>query len=294
MNIFYWICKLYFGIMYSPLGMGSTRWSQIHQDPLNKIMVNKPKVAGVFRVQIVKTPMLRIPRTRYHVPHCTTSRSNSTKSIALQITRERFRMLLRETAQPVAVITSFMPDLNLPLSPSLPKYHGATLSSFTSIAMDPHPLISFSLRIPSRMGTTLRSASRNSKSHLVINILSASQESTAVQFSRPDLYPEPFESTPHILNEEGLPVLEGSLGALSCKLVGGSWPLHELGALDEAGMEDALSKGPDAFVSELFLARVVRVESLPQSGELDDTRTLPLLYHRQKYTTTTSNPHHIT
>ena len=241
--------------------------------------------------------MLRIPRTRYPVPQCTTRRSNSTKSVALQFTRERLRTLLRETAQPVSVITSFMPELNLPLpSPSIPKYHGATLSSFTSIAMDPHPLISFSLRIPSRMATTLRSASsRKSKSHMVINILSASQESTAIKFSRPDLYPEPFKFVPYALSEEGLPVLEESLGALSCKLLEGSWPLHEMGALDEADVEEAQPKGPDVFASELFLARVVRVESLAQGGEFDDTRTLPLLYHRRKYTTITSKrlpPHH--
>ena len=224
------------------------------------------------------------------------TRPSAYKTLMLRITRERLRTLLRETAQPVAVITSFMPELDLPLSPSIPKYHGATLSSFTSIAMDPYPLVSFSLRIPSRMATTLWAASTSpptSKSHMVINILSASQESTAVQFSRPDLYPEPFESVPYTLSEEGLPVLEGSLGALSCKLVEGSWPLHEMGALDE--VEEALPKGPDAFVSELFLARVVRVESLAPGGDLDDTRTLPLLYHRRKYTTTTSKkfpPHH--
>lgn len=191
-------------------------------------------------------------------------------------------MLLRDTAQPVAVITS---NLTLPGGAQL-QHHGATLSSFTSIALDPYPVVSFSLRIPSRMAAALKNASASLTSHMVVNILSASQQSTAVRFSRPDLYPDPFSSTPYTLSEDGLPVLEGSLGALSCKLVKGSWPLHDLdfieGRSGEAtlGVQESLEgTGP---ASELFLARVVRVESLPEE---DDTRTLPLLYHRRTYAT---------
>jgi len=194
-------------------------------------------------------------------------------------TRERLRSLLRETAQPVAVVTS-----NLQHSPT---HHGATLSSFTSIAMDPYPLISFSLRIPSRMATALKAADSHSKSHMVINVLSAAQESTAVRFSRPDLYPEPFSSIPYLLSEEGLPVLEGCLGALSCRLVKGSWPLHNLEFIEgrtESANREAMLEG-NGVTSELFLARVIRVETLPFIGD-DDLRTLPLLYHRRGYTTT--------
>ncbi|KIM88134.1 hypothetical protein PILCRDRAFT_814040 [Piloderma croceum F 1598] len=195
-------------------------------------------------------------------------------------TRERLRSLLRETAQPVAVVTS-----NLQHSPT---HHGATLSSFTSIAMDPYPLISFSLRIPSRMATALKAADSRSKSHLVINVLSAAQESTAVRFSRPDLYPEPFSSIPYLLSEEGLPVLEGCLGALSCRLVKGSWPLDDLefieGRSRESVEREVMLEGNGA-TSELFLARVIRVETLPFIGD-DHLRTLPLLYHRRGYATT--------
>jgi len=72
---------------------------------------------------------------------------------------------------------------------------------------------------------------------MVINVLSAAQESTAVRFSRPDLYPEPFSSVPYTLSEEGLPVLEGCLGTLSCRLVKGSWPLHDLEFIEGHGGE---------------------------------------------------------
>jgi flavin reductase (DIM6/NTAB) family NADH-FMN oxidoreductase RutF len=196
-------------------------------------------------------------------------------------TRERLRLLLRETAQPVAVITS-----NLQSEHS-PRHHGATLSSFTSIAMDPYPLVSFSLRIPSRMATALKFAESRLPSHMVINLLSAAQASTAVRFSRPDIYPKPFASIPYTLTEEGLPVLEGCLGALSCSLVEGSWPLHDLEFIEghRRASEDreTVFEG-NGVASELFLARVVRVETLPLIG--DDLETLPLLYHRRGYTTT--------
>ena len=131
------------------------------------------------------------------------------------------RELLRETAQPVAVVTSRSFGTT---------FHGATLSSFTSIAMDPYPLVSFSLRIPSRMATSLTSSYLTSPkvSYMVINILSAAQADVAVRFSRPDLHKDPFVSTPYHLTEEGLPVIEGSLGALSCTLVTRSWPLQPL------------------------------------------------------------------
>lgn len=209
-------------------------------------------------------------------------------SISEESNRERLRRLLRETAQPVAVVTSFMSA-----SENSSKYHGATLSSFTSIAFDPYPLVSFSLRVPSRMATALGTAESHLPAHMVINILSATQQSTAVCFSRPDLYPEPFLSIPYTLNEEGLPVLEGSLGALSCKLVNGSWPLHGvdcLGGRDGTTVEKEVSLEGNGVASELFLARVVRVESLPYAGDDGDLRTLPLLYHRREYVTT-SNIH---
>ncbi|TFY64656.1 hypothetical protein EVJ58_g2475 [Rhodofomes roseus] len=109
------------------------------------------------------------------------------------------------------------------------RFHGATLSSFTSIALDPHPLVAFSLRIPSRMATSLSSAHASPPSpnshptptpptnaapayasphlpaQLVINILSAAQPAVAARFARPDLHADPFAHTPYALSTEGLP-----------------------------------------------------------------------------------------
>ncbi|KAJ7036564.1 flavin reductase like domain-containing protein, partial [Mycena alexandri] len=200
-----------------------------------------------------------------------------------EATKSRLRSLLRETAQPVAVVTSFMsPDASLRTDEDTPEpmYHGATLSSFTSIAMDPVPLVTFALRIPSRMASSLNSSPSNSPSDMVINLLCAGQASIATSFSRPDLHPHPFSTTPYFLNAEGIPVIQGSLGAISCKLVSRGVPLHDL-PFPSRGHEEGTppKSAPAEVVSELFIAQVTRVEVLEVSG--DDR---PLLYHRRRFT----------
>ncbi|KAH9479775.1 hypothetical protein JR316_0008370 [Psilocybe cubensis] len=238
--------------------------------------------------------------------------------------------LLRDVAQPVAVVTSIKspslsssrsasvsdaddPELSL-RSAVLPEYHGATLSSFTSIAMDPYPLVAFALRIPSRMAsalTTMAEAQESSgegeeeRAHMVINLLAASQAQTAFTFSRPDLHPTPFSNsgrsklTRYTLSADGLPVIDGSVGALSCRLVGRPIPLYDLNYLEqrqrkgEAVMPPLRSEKGEV-ASELFIARVVRVEPVQGEGVVDaeaeaeaEERPLPLVYHRRSYTTCT-------
>ncbi|KAI0369755.1 hypothetical protein BV20DRAFT_996212 [Pilatotrama ljubarskyi] len=198
--------------------------------------------------------------------------------------RDELRSLLRETAQPVAVVTALMDPSITQKTEHPSRFHGATLSSFSSISMEPHPLVAFSLRIPSRMATSLTSAhsSASLSSHMVINILSETQAPTALRFSRPDLYPEPFVSLPHSLTEEGLPMLDGSVGAISCRLVAASWPLHDLESLTSGGREGKSEWEGEGVASELFIAQVIRVECMPSSGE----GVRPLLYHRRGYVTT--------
>lgn len=200
-------------------------------------------------------------------------------------TKNQLRALLRETAQPVAVVTSLWPDLSESAVGNVEghPYHGATLSSFTSIALDPYPLVSFALRVPSRMATSLKSST---SSNMVLNLLSAAQSSTAVMFSRPDLHPAPFSAVPYHQSKEGIPVLQGSLGAISCKLVSVT-PLHDLDFLEGKSEEakDVAEGGQrDAVVSELFIARVIRVEQLLDRDAVEDVQELPLIYHRRGYT----------
>lgn len=188
-------------------------------------------------------------------------------------TKDALRKILRETAQPVAVVTSYYPfdgaasDSNT----ELPHFHGATLSSFTSIALDPHPLVAFSLRIPSRMAASLKALMEQKTPSLVVNILADTQADTAIRFSRADLYPEPFRITPHSLSSDGLPVITGSLGALSCSLVS-CLPLHNL-------CEDEGTQTDKGVISELFISRVHRVESIKH------TQAMPLLYYDKQYAT---------
>jgi len=109
-----------------------------------------------------------------------------------------------------------------------------------------------------------------------------------VRFSRVDLHPEPFKETLHSLSAEGLPVLDGVLGALSCRLVAASWPLHDLEVLCGDPRKDIAWEG-NGVASELFIAEVTRVESLPPSldgSHEEGLRTSPLIYHRRTYATT--------
>ncbi|TFK23209.1 hypothetical protein FA15DRAFT_670709 [Coprinopsis marcescibilis] len=179
--------------------------------------------------------------------------------------------------------------------------------------MDPHPLVAFALRIPSRMASTLTSFSsdlpemskprsdllpahqhRNRRehkpprAHMVVNLLSSSQAELAHKFSRPDLFPHPFSSLPYTMTAEGLPVLQGSLGAISCRLVAQPLKLSELKveAHEEGGDEFDSGEGAGGVVSELYIAQVVRVERLPldEAGKDEESTSSPLLYYKRKYT----------
>jgi hypothetical protein len=133
---------------------------------------------------------------------------------------------------------------------------------------------------------------------MVVNLLSAPQTHAAILFSRPDLHPRPFED-PGIqwsLSRDGLPVLHGSLGALSCRVVGAPWPLNDLAALGDKLSNEKMGRTrdgveADGVQSELFIAQVIGVEDVPPVAGVDDgyddtIRTLPLVYHRRSYTTT--------
>ena len=193
--------------------------------------------------------------------------------------------VLRGSAQSVAIVTSYMPSESRTGPHS--EFHGATLSSFSSIALDPYPLVTFSLRMPSRMATSLQNADFSKPSHMVINILSACQAATAIRFANARLHPHPFAESRYSLTEEGLPILHDSLGAVSCKLVLPPKPLHDLDAFDLEGGKGGEKMGWNGpgVASELFIARVTRVEKVPTDDVNNPLRTLPLIYHHQGYGT---------
>jgi len=137
------------------------------------------------------------------------------------------------------------------------------------------------------MATSLQNADYSKPSHMVINILSACQAPTAIRFANARLHPHPFAETRYSLTEDGLPMLHDSLGAISCKLVSPPKQLHDL---DMFGLEEGSQRekgewnGPGV-TSELFIARVMRVEKVPTGDVNNPLRTLPLIYHRQGYGT---------
>jgi len=131
---------------------------------------------------------------------------------------------------------------------------------------------------------------------MVVNILSAAQEHVAVQFASPELHPEPFASVPYSLTRDGLPVLDGCLGALSCFPIA-CWPLNDLETLAGRPLSEDLMRLREcdkhgvngSILSELFVAKVMRVEKAPAAQDAvasPDERTLPLIYHRRRYATT--------
>ncbi|KAG1776572.1 flavin reductase like domain-containing protein [Suillus placidus] len=248
-----------------------------------------------------------VRRTTHNLNYNLLRSYSSVPSTQARLVKQSLRKLLRETAQPVAVVTSTLPDHETaPRSDSSMQsqkkapsiFHGATLSSFTSISLDPHPLVAFSLRVPSRMALALNAHAAKPQmqisSHMVVNILSAAQPHIARLFSSPDLHPFPFAESEvqWTQSADGLPVIKGSLGALSCTVVGRSLPLNDTrwlhSSMKEWEAEVQQVEGGSGLASELFIARVLRVEDVQEpEGQLENERlrTLPLLYHQRAYTT---------
>jgi len=225
---------------------------------------------------VVRRFLSSLPRPSPPAPSTSGPAPASTPEPALQ---HSIRSLFRRTAQPVAVLTT---RLSPTTSDPKPTYHGATLSSFTSISLAPLPLVAFSLRLPSRAAQAIDLAFSSGlypKPSLVVNMLSAEQAELARHFSRPDLYPDPWAMHTFDLSEEGVPVFPGSLGALSCAPVT-SFPLDWTG-LRKLGVNVSpeLVEETRENTSELFIAQVVRVELEDRHG------SQPLLYQERVFKT---------
>ncbi|KAK4700269.1 hypothetical protein P7C70_g5980, partial [Phenoliferia sp. Uapishka_3] len=169
------------------------------------------------------------------------------------------RALWRSTAQPVAVITAYIPSISIHSpSSSTSANHGATLSSLSSISLSP-PLVAFSLRLPSTLATYLLAESippPNFKVHL----LSSTQEPVARAFARQEPLPAPASPSPppasvtappssasHHFPPELFQDLErDNLGYLECSVV-------RTISLAELGEGEVKEGGPR---SQLFIARV--------------------------------------
>lgn len=235
----------------------------------------------------------RLRLQKVHRIYCQAYSTTRDESLSSSI-----RALMRSSAQPVAVITSLLPPIQA--NPIMPAYvHGATLSSFSTISLDP-PLLAFSLQTPSRMGDSLQ-FKRGDKNgaHFVINILSEAQKEEATGFSKPGLAPfslgsdwtttfdindhdndidhplsqSPFHASDFAMDTEGVsvPVLTNSLGSLACSIV------YVL-PLKSFDVDQTKAGHDDKSGSELFIAQIHGVESLRSKS------TSPLVYWNQQFT----------
>ncbi|GAA5939806.1 hypothetical protein JCM3775_001634 [Rhodotorula graminis] len=231
------------------------------------------------------------------------------------------RELFRRVAQPVAVITAHIPSSTATSpAPSAgtaseePLHnHGATLSSLASISLSP-PLVSFSLRLPSRLAAFLSTPTTSARgdAHPVeptfrVHLLSTRQEPLARAFARQAPLPAkaqpspPPSSSPPTSPDPGAPLSPSApppmaqidpalfaelertgLGSLDCRVVQ-RLPLSPLGAGPAGvGVEEQASVGveDDQPRSELFIARVESVKL--GEAEVDEGETA-LLYWDQQY-----------
>lgn len=178
--------------------------------------------------------------------------------------------------------------------------HGATISSFVSIALHPTPLVAFALRLPSRLATFLNSQQQASSSSSTsstssdhrhaptfkIHLLSEEQEDVARAFARQAPLPSkamPSSSSPQI-HEPFPPELFSklnatSLGSLECSLAGDLplvEPLFKQNNNSVSNADQVNASNIGQATSQLFIARVVNVNE-------GDTSRHPLLYYHQKY-----------
>ncbi|KAK8843359.1 hypothetical protein IAR55_007016 [Kwoniella newhampshirensis] len=147
------------------------------------------------------------------------------------------REVMRNVAQPVAIAVTSVPSSS-PLHP-LARYHGATLTSFTSLTLHPHPLVAFSLRLPSRMADCLRPWRTNGTTENSTVSTRTSENRAASSTRDTSLDPEWRRGREQIVSKSGL----GAGGGL--KLPPKSalpWPLSKL----------PMPEDPPPWAQELF------------------------------------------
>lgn len=173
------------------------------------------------------------------------------------------------------------------------SYHGATLSSFSSIALDPTPLISFSLRLPSRLADAITSpptltptsssapSSPSSPSHsrpriISISMLSSPLQPLAEAFSQARVDHEAILSDKS--RWEGTPPLAiGSIGGIVCEVLK-SVDLPELteGKGEGRGMTMGPGEGATGTSKGISISPPATSAALPPFSETETTSIPPI------------------
>lgn len=197
--------------------------------------------------------IIRFNSFRYHstIPISTSIPTNSIK------TGSDLRLMMRKLSHSVTIITTKNPSNHQ-------EFHGTTISSLTSISIDPIPLISFSLRLPSRLYNLL------SKNHpFNVHLLNSDHQSITLSklFSKP-------RSEEEKQNLELIELcrklnVEIGFGRLVCSI----WKTIELIENEDQNQNQVKSV--------LILAKVIEVIELKHHQNCSK----PLLYYNQTYTT---------
>jgi flavin reductase (DIM6/NTAB) family NADH-FMN oxidoreductase RutF len=215
---------------------------------------------------------------------------SSSSSLQLQTL---MRSLMRRVAQPVSVLTvkpsltSSTPDRlpSLPPPPEGSTTHsilGATLSSLSSVSLQPFPTISFALRIPSRAADALgfppNRKEKGKGNEFEVDLLCEHQEKEAIIFAGDKI--EKVSMGNDMIEQTFRTMRRGSLGWLKCRVVQ-RIPIVEL--KEEETVEFDPEKGTEAWgTSHLFLARVLEVhENKPFAQHLSER---PLVYWKHQFT----------
>jgi len=119
----------------------------------------------------------------------------------MSISQEDFRAALSRFASGITVVTSVDSEGRL---------HGMTVSAFCSVSLEP-PLILVCIST----GTGSRQAIAASK-RFAVNVLSENQTELSERFSAP--IEDRFSSTEYRSGASGLPLLNGALANLECRL----------------------------------------------------------------------------
>ena len=109
-----------------------------------------------------------------------------------------FRLLMRTLPQSVVVVTSSKPRyvaqskgiLNPPIHPTKPKdYRGITLSSFTTLTLEPEPIISFNIKYPSETYAAIAQSK-----HFLVHVLEGSEDAMLIAdaFAKGSQYAKEF------------------------------------------------------------------------------------------------------
>ena len=114
---------------------------------------------------------------------------------------QELKEILRRYPTGVTVVTSLLDG----------KPWGGTMNSFTSVALNP-PLIAIFVMENSRTTTAIQNTGK-----FVVNIMKHDQEAHSKQFAN-DGVENKFDGVSYKESQEGIPVLDDSLGYLECDL----------------------------------------------------------------------------